>query len=254
MGQDVAYCDAFLTVGPKRTRSRLPSTPGIGPATRRHSSTTAKRVGLDPGAGCIYQAQCQEGLCRSSERGASVGDRAVQTPSTGTVRLLVQIALSLQMPASKIVWWRAVRSSPNQPSKITARGSFDNGSAGAGRRHAGGLPSDSDHASESRSAGRRVNGAPRTGSRRHTARVEFQTTQDGEQPVPPKTPRSRRTLPLPHLVGQGSGQTHRRVPASRGRLTLHHGQRQPVPAPAPRRRASSLRPSARPAGTTSHAG
>jgi hypothetical protein len=72
MGQDVAYCDAFLTVGPKRTRSRLPSTPGIGPATRRHSSTTAKRVGLDPGAGCIYQAQCQEGLCRSSERGASV--------------------------------------------------------------------------------------------------------------------------------------------------------------------------------------
>jgi hypothetical protein len=33
-----------------------------------------------------------------------------RTPSPGTVRLLVQAVLSLQMPASKIVSWRAVRS------------------------------------------------------------------------------------------------------------------------------------------------
>ena len=37
---------------------------------------------------------------------------------------------------------------------------------------------------------------------RRTVRVEFQTTPDGKYRVPPKTPRSRRTLPLPEVVGK----------------------------------------------------
>ena len=37
---------------------------------------------------------------------------------------------------------------------------------------------------------------------RRTVRVEFQTTPDGKYRVPPKTPRSRRNLPLPEVVGR----------------------------------------------------
>jgi hypothetical protein len=57
------------------TRSRLPSAPGIGSAIP--SASPQSGVGLDLGALCIYQARHQEGRCRSFERGASVGDRAV---------------------------------------------------------------------------------------------------------------------------------------------------------------------------------
>jgi hypothetical protein len=32
--------------------------------------------------------------------------------------------------------------------------------------------------------------------------IEWQTTIDGKHRVPPKTPRSRRTLPLPAVVGE----------------------------------------------------
>jgi hypothetical protein len=58
-----------------RTRGRLPSAPGIGPAIP--SASPQSGVGLHLGAHCIYQARRQEGRCRSFERGASVGDRAV---------------------------------------------------------------------------------------------------------------------------------------------------------------------------------
>jgi integrase len=37
---------------------------------------------------------------------------------------------------------------------------------------------------------------------RRTVRVEFQTAPDGKYRVPPKTPRSRRALPLPEVVGK----------------------------------------------------
>ena len=37
---------------------------------------------------------------------------------------------------------------------------------------------------------------------RRTARIEFQTTPDGKYRVPPKTPRSRRVLPLPEVIGK----------------------------------------------------
>jgi integrase len=35
---------------------------------------------------------------------------------------------------------------------------------------------------------------------RRTVRVEWQTSPDGKRRVPPKTPRSRRTIPLPGVV------------------------------------------------------
>ena len=37
---------------------------------------------------------------------------------------------------------------------------------------------------------------------RRTVRIEWQLTQDGKRRVPPKTPRSRRTLPLPNVVAE----------------------------------------------------
>ena len=37
---------------------------------------------------------------------------------------------------------------------------------------------------------------------RRTVRVEWQTAVDGKHRVPPKTPRSRRTLPLPAVVAE----------------------------------------------------
>ena len=37
---------------------------------------------------------------------------------------------------------------------------------------------------------------------RRTVRVEWQLTQDGKHRVPPKTPRSRRTVPLPTVVAE----------------------------------------------------
>ena len=42
---------------------------------------------------------------------------------------------------------------------------------------------------------------------RRTVRVEFQTTPDGKYRVSPKTPRSRRALPLPEVVGKAPAAT-----------------------------------------------
>jgi integrase len=69
---------------------------------------------------------------------------------------------------------------------------------------------------------------------RRTVRVEFQTTPDGKYCVPPKTPRSRRALPLPEVVGKALA-AHIAEFRRPSRLTLHHGQRKPVPARALRR-------------------
>ena len=54
-----------------------------GPLNHRQSGS-----GLAPGAHCIYQARRQEGLWRSSERGAAWTTEPSQTPSPGTVPLL----------------------------------------------------------------------------------------------------------------------------------------------------------------------
>ena len=92
---------------------------GLGLRPPRHRR---KRVGLDLGAHCIYQARRQEGRCRSFEEVQAWVTERSQASSPGTVRLLVQTALSLQMLASKT---SSVTSpvATNQPSKITAKGS-----------------------------------------------------------------------------------------------------------------------------------
>jgi integrase len=43
---------------------------------------------------------------------------------------------------------------------------------------------------------------------RRTVRVEFQTPPDGKYRVPPKTPRSRRALPLSEVVGKALAAAH----------------------------------------------
>ena len=73
-----------------------------------------------------------------------------------------------------------------------------------GRRHAGALPSHGHHPSGPRSASRRLLAlrVQDVDFLRRTVRVEFQTTPDGKYRVPPRTPRSRRALPLPEVVGK----------------------------------------------------
>jgi integrase len=106
----------------------------------------------------------------------------------------------------------------------------------ASRRHAGALPSHGHHPSD---LGLRV--AELLALRvqdvdflRRTVRVEFQTTPDGKYRVPPKTPRSRRIVPLPEVVGKRHS---RRIAGFRRRMTAHSSPRprKPVPAGALRR-------------------
>src|SRR5512133_3325309 len=90
---------------------------------------------------------------------------------------------------------------------------------------------------------------------RRTVRVEFQTTPDRKYRVPPKTPRSRRTLPLPEVVGKAlAAHIAEFPPTDDGSLFTtanensyrheHYGAR--IFAPAAKK--AEL-----PAGTTSHA-
>jgi Phage integrase family len=90
---------------------------------------------------------------------------------------------------------------------------------------------------------------------RRTVRIEWQLTPDGKRPVPPKTPRSRRTLPLPNVVAEALAAHIAEFPlAEDGSLFTtaagllyrqeYYGAR--VLAPAVRKRGL-------PAGTTSHA-
>src|SRR5215203_4554497 len=69
---------------------------------------------------------------------------------------------------------------------------------------------------------------------RRTVRVEFQTTPDGKYRVPPKTPRSRRALPLPEVVGKAPAATSLSFRRPR---TAHSSPlpTEPVSAPALRR-------------------
>ena len=120
---------------------------------------------------------------RPSEVQARVTERS-QTPSPGTVRLLVQAALSLQMLACKIVSWRAVRSPRISLSeRIIPLSVMD-------------LQALADAMPErcraiaitqagSWSPSRRVNGAPQqeVDFLRRTVRVAFQTTQAVSLPV-----------------------------------------------------------------------
>jgi integrase len=90
---------------------------------------------------------------------------------------------------------------------------------------------------------------------RRTVRIEWQTSPDGKRRMPPKTPRSRRTLPLPNVVAEALAKHIAVYPVDKDGLlftTLHglpwrheyYGSR--VFAPA-------VRKAGLPAGTTTHA-
>ena len=49
---------------------------------------------------------------------------------------------------------------------------------------------------------------------RRTVRVEDQIDRQTRERVPPKTPRSRRTVPLPDVVVGGAGRAPARTPAA----------------------------------------
>jgi integrase len=89
---------------------------------------------------------------------------------------------------------------------------------------------------------------------RRTVRIEWQLSQDGKRRVPPKTPRSRRTLPLPSVVAEAlAAHVAEFPPAVDGSLFTtangnlwrqeHYGARVFTPA---------VRGAGLPAGTTSH--
>ena len=71
-------------------------------------------------------------------------------------------------------------------------------------RDAGSLPSNDHHPGRSRAPHcRTARITPRRcGLLRRTVRVEWQLTQDGKHHKSPKTPRSRRTVPLPTVVAE----------------------------------------------------
>jgi integrase len=90
---------------------------------------------------------------------------------------------------------------------------------------------------------------------RRTVRVEFQTTPDGKYRVPPKTPRSRRTVPLPEVVGRALAAHIAEFPptddgslftTANGNLYRHEHYGARIFAPA-------VKKAELPAGTTSHA-
>jgi hypothetical protein len=132
-----------------------------------------------------------------------------------------------------------------------------NGSASGGRRHAGALPSDGDHANADSVWNRRVNGAPRTRSQPSPA-YGAGGIPDNPRHRPAstaETPRSRRTLPLPHLVGKALAKHSAAFPQ------VENGSLSTRPAAtgtgsstaAPRFFAPAVRNAGLPAGTTSHA-
>ena len=126
----------------------------------------------------------------------------------------------------------------------------------ASRRHAGALPSHGHHPSD---LGLRV--AELLALRvqdvdflRRTVRVEFQTTPDGKYRVPPKTPRSRRTVPLPELVSKALAMHIAEFPptddgslftTANGNLYRHEHYGARIFGPA-------VKKAELPAGTTSH--
>jgi integrase len=66
---------------------------------------------------------------------------------------------------------------------------------------------------------------------RHKVKIEYQLTQNGLDRVPPKTPRSRRTLPLPQVVADAlAAHLAEFPPAEDG--SVFTTARQPVPTGA----------------------
>jgi hypothetical protein len=132
-----------------------------------------------------------------------------------------------------------------------------NGSASGGRRHAGALPSDGDNANADSVWDRRANGAPRTRSRLSPAYGAGGIPDNpGRRPASTaETPRSRRTLPLPHLVGKALAKHSAEFPqVEDGSLsTRPTATGTGSSSAAPRIFAPAVRNAGLPAGTTSHA-
>jgi integrase len=89
---------------------------------------------------------------------------------------------------------------------------------------------------------------------RRTVAIEFQTTPDGKQRVPPKTPRSRRTVPLPSVVAEALAAHISQFPAAAdGSLfTGIHGKPWRHEYYGTRVFARAVRKAGLPDGTTSH--
>ena len=89
---------------------------------------------------------------------------------------------------------------------------------------------------------------------RRTARIEFQTTTDGKRRVPPKTPRSRRTVPLPSVVAEAlAAHIAHLPPAADGTIfTTKNGLPWRHEYYSTRVFAPAIKRACLPAGTTSH--
>lgn len=87
-----------------------------------------------------------------------------------------------------------------------------------------------------------------------TARIDWQTSPDGKQRVAPKTPRSRRTLPLPNMVAEALAQHIAAFPPVDGLLfTTKHGHPWRHEYYGFRIFAPAVRKAGVPEGTTTHA-
>jgi integrase len=58
---------------------------------------------------------------------------------------------------------------------------------------------------------------------RHTVKIEYQLTRDGKELAPPKTPRSKRTVPLPNVVAEALAEQLRNFPADEFLFTTSRG-------------------------------
>jgi integrase len=89
---------------------------------------------------------------------------------------------------------------------------------------------------------------------RRTVRIEWQTSTDGKKLLPPKTPRSRRTLPLPAVVAETlAAHIAELTPAENGLLfTTKHGLSWRHEYYGTRVFAPAVRRAGLPAGTTTH--
>ena len=87
-----------------------------------------------------------------------------------------------------------------------------------------------------------------------TVRIDSQLSQDGKTRVPPKTPKSRRTLPLPDFVAQAlSGHIREFPPAEDGSLfTTERGNRYRQEHYGARSFNPAVDAAGLPPGTTSH--
>jgi integrase len=229
--------------------------------TRPHRSTTATRVKsmIDNHIAGTRLGGRRLSAVRTSEVQAWVTERS-QTLSPGTVRLVVQTLRSIfnaavqdrllaRNPVTRLSMPRSEKQRITPLSVIEVQDL------------AGAMP-DRCRAMVITQAGLGLRVAELLALRvqdvdflRRTVRVEFQTTPDGKYRVPPKTPRSRRALPLPEVVGKALAAHIAEFPptedgslftTANGNLYRHEHYGARIFAP-------SVKKAELPAGTTSHA-